>query len=506
MSLSLRASAYTSGTAQGGDADEPSPVQQRLRRILEGADFPALSKQIVDTVSALEDDATSLQRLANVVLREYSLTLGVVRTANSVHYRRGNRAIQSATHAMMMLGAKVVRQIAGSLLLFENYSKKSPALKELMLLSLLTANHARAAAMQLGLMEPEEAHLCGMFRNLGEVLVAGHFQDEYARIQERIADGKNENAACKEVLGFPFADLGVEVCRHWGMPDVVTQGIRARAAAAASRTASVTAFSHDLTQALYRLGTDEAAVLQAVDVVLEQHGARVKLTREQVGKVVSEALQETRELFVSPQIATDRMRFQQLTRSAHAALGDAVQTGEEDADSPRASHHATLRVKLRQELDDRVHPGSGAGVGEVLMLALETILRGGPFDRVLACFLSPDRTRLTARTALGEGAEALAAKFDFPVSVRGGPIVSLTQQRAAVYVPTDRALTTIEHRFAYEYGLRQFGVFPIIVQGKVVGCIYCDRTETADSPDRATVRFVKSVVDQVVEGIVRRRV
>lgn len=502
MSLSLRASATA---AHGPDGDEPSPVQLRLRRILEGADFPALSKQIVDTVSALDDDATSMQRLANVVLREYSLTLGVVRTANSVHYRRGHRPIQSATHAMMMLGAKVVRQIAGSLLLFENYSRKSPALKELMLLSLLTANHARAAAMQLGLMEPEEAHLCGMFRNLGEVLVAGHFPEEYVRIQTLIVDGRSENAACKDILGFPYADLAVEVCRHWGMPDAVVQGIRARAAAAASRTASVTAFSHDLTQALYRLGTDEAAVSQAVDVVLEQHGARVKLTREQVGKVVTEALQETRELFVHPQIATDRMRFKQLTHSARAALGEHVTASEDDTESPRVSHHASLRVKLRQELDERVDPASGASVGEVLMLALETVLRGGPFDRVIACFLSPDRTRLTARTALGDNAEALMAHFDFPVSVRGGPIVALTQQRAAVYVPTDRALTTIEHRWAQGLGLRQFGVFPILVQGKVVGCIYCDREGDAESPDRATVRFVKAVVDQVVEGILKRR-
>ena len=211
-----------------------SPVRARLARILDGTEFPALSRQIIDTLSALDDDANSLQRLANVVLREYSLTLSVVKTANSVHYRRGAHPIQSATHAMMMLGARTVRQLAGSLLLFENYSRKSPELKELMLLSLLTANHARAAATRLQLQDPEEAHLCGMFRNLGEVLIAGHFPEDYQRIRALVRDdGRSESVATKMVLGFAYADLGVEVARHWGLPDTVVQGMKARAAASA---------------------------------------------------------------------------------------------------------------------------------------------------------------------------------------------------------------------------------------------------------------------------------
>lgn len=488
-------------------ATDPMPVRQRLSRILEGSDFPALSKQIIDTLSALDDDAHSLQRLANVVLREYSLTLSVVRTANSVHYRRGARAIQSATHAMMMLGARTVRQLAGSLLLFENYARKSPELKELMLLSLLTANHARAAATRLQLQDPEEAHLCGMFRNLGEVLVAGHFPEDYTRIRALMADGAHsESAATRIVLGFPFADLGVEVSRHWGMPDSVVQGIRARATASASLSAAVTSFSHDLTQALYRLDGHTGDGPHAVEAVIEQHGARVKLTREQIGGIVTDALEETRELFVNPQIATDRLRFRQLTTAARGALGESV-TARDD-DTPTATGPAgviALRVRLRQEVEEKVDVASGAGVGEVLLLALEAVMRGGPFDRVLACLFTPDRLRLVARAGLGDGVEALIAQFDFPVSVRGGPIVTLTQQRQAVYLPADRALTTVELRWVQSMGLTQFGVFPLVVLGKIVGCIYCDRMGTAEVPDRATVRYAKSIADLVVDAIGRRR-
>jgi HD-like signal output (HDOD) protein len=484
-----------------------SPVRARLARILDGTEFPALSRQIIDTLSALDDDANSLQRLANVVLREYSLTLSVVKTANSVHYRRGAHPIQSATHAMMMLGARTVRQLAGSLLLFENYSRKSPELKELMLLSLLTANHARAAATRLQLQDPEEAHLCGMFRNLGEVLIAGHFPEDYQRIRalER-DDGRSESVATKMVLGFAYADLGVEVARHWGLPDTVVQGMKARAAASASITAAVTVFSHELTQALYKLDTTPSELTAAVDSVMSQHSAKVKLTREQIGGVVTDALEETRELFVNPNIATDRLRFRQLANAARMAIGDSVTAHEHDGEvTSNEPHEISLRARLRAELEEMVDPASGASIGTVLLQALEAIMRGGPFDRVLACFLTSDRTQLVARSGLGDNVDALIAQFEFPVSVRGGPVVGITQQRQATYLPADRSFTQAELRWAQQMQIPQFGVFPLIVLGKVVGCLYCDRTGDAAVPDRSTVRYAKSVADLVVDAIGRRR-
>ena len=486
---------------------EDSPVRARLSRILDGSDFPALSKQILDSISALDDDANSLQRLANVVLQEYSLTLSVVRTANSVHYRRSGRPIQSATHAMMMLGARTVRQLASSLLLFENYQKRSPALKELMLLSLLTANHARGVAQKLGMEEPEEAHLCGMFRNLGEVLVACHFPDDYTRIRTLMRDDdRSEAAALSTVLGFRYEDLGVEVSRHWGMPDSVVQGIRARATAAVSPLGSVIAFSHDLTVALYRGDADTGTRGAALEEVLERHAHKVRLTRDQIRDVVTDAITETKELFSSANIAPDRARMRKLSEAAHAALGVAQQaTGEWEAltadDSVRA---VTLRERLREELESKAL-AEGSDPTEVLLLALEGVLRGGPFDRVLACVLSADRTQLTARSGLGHHIDAVLPHFDFPMSVRGGPIVALLSQRQAVYLPAERSMNTNELRWAQSMGITQFGVFPIIVAGKIVGCLYADRAAGGVLPARATVRYVKSLTDLVVTAIARRR-
>lgn len=495
--------------------DERSLVEARLARIQEASDFPALSRQIIDTISLIDDDASSLQRLANVVLREYSLTLSVVRTANTVHYRRTGRPIQSATHAMMMLGAKTVRHLASSLLLFENYSKRSPVLKELMVMSLITANHAREISSRLERADPEEAHLCGMFRNLGEVLIACHFPDDYARIQERVHElGQSVSGAANHVLGFRYEDLAVAVSRHWGMPDTVVQGIRARPGAVTSDVSGITAFSHDLTLSIYRQARgaeprEPADAERAVHDAMDRHAAHLKISREQVRDVVEAALDETRELFTSAKVPMESHRLKELADAARTAMGlSATPTGEweiEAVDLHDAPGSPALRRRLRQELESKVDATSGAELGEVLLLALEAALRGGPFDRVIACVLSADRTRLTARSGLGTGVEALMTKFDFPMTLRGGPVAALLQQRQPLYVPVDRAPTAQESRWAHQMLVAQFGVFPIIVAGTIVGCLYGDRVAREPIPDRVALEYMKSLSAVVVKAIESRR-
>lgn len=495
--------------APANGASDLSPVQARLARILAGRDFPALSRQVADTITALDDNASSMQRLTNIVLREYSLTLSVVRTANSAHYRRTDTQIQSVTRAMMLLGARTVRQLASSLLLFENYRKHSAGLKELMLLSLLTANHARAMALRLGISDPEEAHLSGMCRNLGEVLVACHFPVDYARIHTLVRERKHHEAsAALAVLGFRYEELGQALCRHWGMPEAVTESMQSRVSKASSQVSAVTGFAHDLTSVLYRRDADAGDARKDLNAVIARHATRIQLSRTEVAEVIAVALDETRELFVTSNVPLHGLRMKQLSDAACTALGVTAlgnAVWDETRDDASAEQLAPLRERLRQDLESKVDPAFGSDLGQVLLLALEGALRGAPFDRVVACVLSPDRTRLRARSALGVGMEQLLAEFDFPMTPQGGAIPAAVLQGKPVYVPGDRAMTVLEQRFATKLGIGQFGLFPIIVDHQIVGCIYGDRAVREPLPDAEAIAHLTTLTALVVRAIELRR-
>lgn len=488
--------------------DSNTPLRERVNRIVGSNDFPALSRDIIDTISTIDDSANSLQRLANVVLREYSLTLSVVRTANSVHYRRGARPIQSATHAMMMLGARTVRHLASSLLLFENFQRRSPSLRDLMILSLLSANHAREIAVRTNGGDPEEAHLCGMFRNLGEVLVACHFPAEYAEVRE-LVDHRNttESSAALTVLGCCYEELGAEIARHWGMPDSVIMSIRSNTGSSISSIDTITQLSHDLTTTIYRRDAENAAgAAAALDELVAQYAPRLRLSRAQVQEVIEAALEETRELFAGARVSIEASHLRNLTNAARRALGfSALGSGEwaaaDDASTPIPTQ---LRTRLKQELEYRIDPFQPTDVVEVLLVALEAVLRGGPFDRVVACVLSADRSRLVARSGLGTGAEELMKRLDFDMSPRGGPLPVILQQRKPQYLPVDRPLSIAEGRWAAAQGVTQFGIVPLVVSTKIVGCLYLDRSGPA-LPDRAALQFAREIGSVVVKAMDARR-
>ncbi|MEP7347501.1 MAG: HDOD domain-containing protein, partial [Gemmatimonadaceae bacterium] len=405
-----------------GNTDARTRLDARLLAIQRGEDFPALSRAIVDTLTVMPDDGGSLRRLANVVMREYTLTLRVIRTANTVLYRRSNRPVQSATHAMLLLGADTVRKIAGSLLLFEHYHRKSSGLRELMLLSLLTANHAREIAIRVGGIDPEEAHLCGMFRNLGEVLVAAHFSTDYARIRDLVEGwGRSEAQAVAATLGCGYDTLGEEIGRFWGLPQSVLTGLRHESSASSSIGDAVVALSHELTTAVYRRTT--AADPNHISRVVTQSAEKLGLSADALREILESALAETREVFASAGISLDDLRLRRQTDAALVALGVPTPThAPVIVDVPAPRDYLSVREDLRKAVAASADPASGDDVHRLLMVTLEAAYRGCPLDRAIMTVMSVNRRELHGRLGFGAGIDTLLETFRFGLTPRDGPV------------------------------------------------------------------------------------
>ncbi|MCC6319787.1 MAG: HDOD domain-containing protein [Gemmatimonadaceae bacterium] len=479
-----------------------------MRRILSESDFPAIATDALEALKAVPDDDASLQRLANIVLREYALTLKVLRTANSAYYKRGGATVQSAAHAMLLLGARTVRHLAASLLVFDHYRKRSPGLRELMLMSMITANHARELAMLRRLPDPEEAHLAGMFRNLGEVLVAGYFPREYAQVLTRMESQKQSVAGASfDVLGFVFEDLGDAMARHWGLPESVILAMRAEGPAAANELSAIVSCAHELTTAVYR--HERAVRLDGVPSVLERYGRRLALDRAQATDVVRAALRETREIFASAKVGLDDLRLRRQHDAAVLQLGGGrlsrTPSGELAIAPDGEAAALARREALVAEVRHAAEPASGTDLNRLILTMLEAIYRGGPFDRVVFCVLSPDRSTATARFGLGDQVEALLPQFSFELSPRAGPLAVAMLRRQSTFVPVDRDFTAQELRFAQSLGAGSFGVFPVMVGSRMVGCVYCDRAWHVRAPEKSTVAFVRSICDSAARGIAARR-
>ncbi len=533
-------------------APPTAPAEERadavVRRIVQADDVPAFSRVMRELMASLGRDESSTPQLATLVLRDYALTARVIRTANSAHYNRSGRPVQSATHAIMLLGARTVRELASGVLLFEQYRRRSPGLKELMLLSLLTAGHARAAAEALGGADPESAHLCGMFRNLGEVLVAAHLPDEYAAVLRglaarrgaprlagaRAAGGRAEAALA--VLGCTFEDVGVAVARHWGMPDAVRHGMRAVGAPGEGRLEALAGFAHALTGAVYREDAARAGATTAE--LLDTQGRRLGVSRALCRRVADRAVDDTREVFAAAGMRLDDLR---LARQVATALTEQSDAGRPVADAaadgpdapggapgappgagiaatppapraalagpaPAAAHPtlAEVRSRLAPELAAAAGDAEGYDLPRVLLMALEAVLRGGPFDR--ACFHTADSAgAFRPRTGLGEGAEALLADPGIPFAASSGPSGQALLRGDEVQLAHGTRLTIPELQLLRRWDAVSAVLVPVRVGDVVIGCVHADRRHTFAAPDTAAMAHLRDVVRSLERAMALRR-
>ena len=438
-----------------------------VRHILETDGVPPLNEHATELITCTLDFDASSMELARVILKDVGLTSQLLRVANSALYNRFSRPILSVAHAVTMLGWEAVRNLVSSVRYVEHFAARSPGLRELMLMSVLTALHARDVAAAVGYPYPEDAYLCGLFRNLGEVLVACHAPQDYARIILKMqAENMTERASCLAVLGFSWEDVAERVAGAWNMPERIGRGGYAAASVRKSLLErcllSVSDYAHGLTHAEYRRNMGVETV--NLKTVLDPYGRGAIVPMEDVRRIVKNSLREAQQLFAGFQIPAARLKLDRQAELARMVLYAApVFDGGRISTLNGALESAAAMLRDPQfELT------------RVVTTVLDGLREAG-FERIVFALVSENHTLLRGRLAVGDDTEEILRRFHFRIERMEGPVYAAMQRRVDVLVDRSRddrydnslLVTTVEPS--------AFALFPVVVGGKVAGCLYADR-------------------------------
>lgn len=502
-----RPGAPETDTARPGPGEEDQ-LLWAVEQILKKADFPAFSEQIKETMALLEDEEVSARALGNVVVRNYGLTLKVLQVANAFANNRTGVPVFSVEHAIFRLGVGRVRAIAGGMVFFEHFRGLNEAVKELVLLSLVTANQAEAAAEKVGHRKPEEAYLCGMLRNVGEILIASYFPEQLQQIRAEItAQGVAITQACRSVLGFTYDELGVAMVGRWNMPAEVGAAMTSEAEGRASDAPLVVTLAqlaHALTGAIYR---SPAAVESRtrVALVLQKFGAGLGISSEGLEKIAAKAATEARNTLTQCKISPRDLTILDESRAAQA-FGKAAGSGTSTTSrAPNAATSPRTVAELEREIDDMVRENTGpAELQAVMLKILEAIQRGAGFDRALFALVSPERDCVQGRLAVGDGSDELKTKFTIPLGFAGGPIGIALARQQAVSLRADWELQPTEVIQLMQLGARMLCVLPLAANGQLIGCLYFDQIESVNAPTTAIEAVLHRLRDRTVQ-VLRRK-
>ena len=330
---------------------------------------------------------------------------------------------------------------------------------------MLSAVHARDVAAAIGYPRPEEAYICGLFRNIGEVLIGCHYPYEYSRIIFTMQEEKiPERAACLRVLDFPWDDVGSRVAACWNMPSKVRMCLDGSGAAAGSALdrclASITDYGHELTHTLYRKG----AALDSIHLrtVVDSGGRAALVSVRDLYRIVDSAVAETRETFSSLRIPTEMLRLErQAERARHILESVPVfdPAGLEGLDRAIRAASATLRRN-----DFELTP---------FISALLDALHAAGFDRVVFGLINENHTFIRGRLASGRSVEGVLDRFQFSMDHAEGPILAL-QRKNDLFVDRRRDDRYDKSTLVQTLEPGAFALFPIVIDRKAAGCLYAD--------------------------------
>ena len=484
-----------------------------LRRMRHKSDFPALS----DSVSAINKltsaEGESVNSLSNTILKDYALTNKILRLVNSAFYRQaGGGNISTVSRAVIVLGFDTIRNIAITVLLFEHMQDKGNAkdLKE----AFLRANFAGLLAREsshgpLLRRQGEEAFICAMFHDLGQLLARYYFPEEVDEIFKLVEFKKlSVKAAATQVLGISLEELGMGIAKNWGFPSNIVASMRPLPAGDVRKPNTtdealhvIAGFANEMCALLAVTPPEQRG--KALAKISQRFGSSLQMTDRQLQDNMEKAVEDLAEVASILHVNLKQSMFARqtaafvggsttvdaaLTPHAHGVgatndslaqtlLSDAPLPGEDgDMAAVPEDAQAVLTAGIQDISNSLV---DDFALNDILRIILETMYRAMGFRRVLLALRDSKSGQMTGRFGLGPDVGELTRQFRFPMSSQVNDVFLLATGKGVDIIINDiddpKIADKVPQWFRERIPAKTFVLFPLNIKGKPVALIYCDR-------------------------------
>jgi len=205
-------------------------IKRDLKHVLEQADdLPALPQNLQRILKLSGDPDVSLKTLADVIARDAAFSLRIVRMVNSSFYGLKNE-VKDIHHAVSLLGARVIRDIAFTLSIMDVFPVKRSVLYQRQFERSLAAGVCADFIAQLaGKQSNPNIFLAGLLQNLGMFVFIRYLPDSYMEILKE-AEARRLSISDIEplYLGLNHIQAGELIAKRWRLPQSVQLSIAAK--------------------------------------------------------------------------------------------------------------------------------------------------------------------------------------------------------------------------------------------------------------------------------------
>lgn len=201
--------------------------QERRKKRLTGIlsqDLPTLPTYVLDLNALLSSPTVDLKKVGKVIRTDPSLSAQVLRLCNSALFGLRRRVL-SIEQAAILLGTERLRTLVLTCSLMQFAGKRVPSAKLVSFWqhSFLTALLSERIARQVDYFEKEQAYLCGLLHDIGQLPLSILVLEEEAKKRRLPPEGWLDNVAIeREYFGMDHCKVGRWMAVAWNfMPSFV---------------------------------------------------------------------------------------------------------------------------------------------------------------------------------------------------------------------------------------------------------------------------------------------
>lgn len=198
--------------------------EDTLTAVLSSDDLPTLPTVASEIITLTAREDTTLADIADLVSKDIALSAKILKVSNSAFYSFAQQ-ISSINQAVSILGINAVRSLvlSFSFLTIKGGRKKVQFnFEQFWKNSLAGAVASKLILERVEGADTEEIFICGLLQNLGELILAITFPDEYGKVMAQINNGQHDHLTAEsDTFGTSHPTIGYEVAKNWGFPEVL---------------------------------------------------------------------------------------------------------------------------------------------------------------------------------------------------------------------------------------------------------------------------------------------
>lgn len=423
--------------------------------------LPSLPQVLLRILDAIHGERADYQHIADIIRQDTAMATRLMGIANSSYYGRPN-SCQTVERALLFLGTDTVKTIVITSAIKQFFGhfnpRHQPFVKAFWRRSLVAANFAHILANLTSYRVPDEAYLCGLLMDMGQLILLGRFDQRYLDCWSAATDDHALVEAERAQFQQSHCDTGADLIDSWRMNGFMGDALR---------------YHHEPGERI--LDAHHLVKIINLASLLSAPGA-----------IGDEAFRQADQLFGLNEA---------LTRELHQRIGSDVERLAAslgiDIDSQDHSDVSSAHAKLGERLSELSQLGQvGVEVWRSQSLAAaeqairRTVYTTLGIDRSVLFSLDPRTQALVARAEPQRvDADPTDPDFSIPLLPRRSLVSDALLQREPL--SGGQGLAVVDRQLLSHCAAEQLLCLPLLTEGEPVGVLVLGLGRDADNPQQS---------------------